>query len=38
MLAAKTSTKDRWRQVLDEAGRIPDKHLFTIAPAGISVE
>lgn len=38
MLAVKTSTKDRWRQVLDEADRITEKHLFTIAPSGISVK
>ncbi|WP_094664549.1 type II restriction endonuclease [Bifidobacterium tissieri] len=38
MLAAKTSTKDRWRQVLDEADRINEKHLLTITPSGISVE
>lgn len=38
MLASKTSTKDRWRQVLEEADRIPDKHLFTITPAGITVK
>lgn len=38
MLASKTSTKDRWRQVLDEADRIGVKHLFTITPAGVSVE
>ena len=29
-LAAKTTCKDRWRQVLNEADRIPEKHLFTI--------
>ena len=31
MLGVKTSVKDRWRQVLDEAARIPDKHLFTLS-------
>jgi hypothetical protein len=31
MLAVKTSVKDRWRQVLDEAPRLPEKHLFTLA-------
>lgn len=36
MLGAKTTCKDRWRQVLSEAGRIPDKHLLTLEP-GISV-
>ncbi len=30
MLAAKTTCKDRWRQVLSEANRIKDKHLFTL--------
>jgi hypothetical protein len=29
-LGAKTTCKDRWRQVLNEAARIPDKHLFTL--------
>ena len=35
MLAAKTSCKDRWRQVLAEADRIQIKHLLTLEP-GIS--
>lgn len=35
MLAAKTSCKDRWRQVLAEANRIDNKHLLTLQP-GIS--
>jgi hypothetical protein len=35
MLAVKTSCKDRWRQVLAEAKRIPQKHLITLEP-GIS--
>lgn len=35
MLASKSTLKDRWRQVLPEAQRIPDKHLFTLEP-GIS--
>lgn len=35
MLGVKTSCKDRWRQVLNEAERIKDKHLFTLQP-GIS--
>lgn len=35
MLGAKTSCKDRWRQVLTEANRIPYKHLITLEP-GIS--
>lgn len=30
MLAVKTTLKDRWRQVLNEAHRIPQKHLFTL--------
>lgn len=34
-LGAKSSCKDRWRQVLSEAARIPDKHLLTLEP-GIS--
>ena len=33
MLAAKTSCKDRWRQVLAEADRIRTKHLLTLEPA-----
>ncbi|WP_427312121.1 type II restriction endonuclease [Cupriavidus sp. H39] len=36
MLAAKTSCKDRWRQVLAEADRISPKHLLTLEP-GISL-
>jgi hypothetical protein len=30
MLGAKTTCKDRWRQVLTEADRIPHKHLLTL--------
>ena len=30
MLAAKTTCKDRWRQVLNEANRVKVKHLFTL--------
>jgi type II restriction enzyme len=30
LVAAKTTTKDRWRQVIDEADRIRIKHLFTL--------
>jgi hypothetical protein len=30
MLAAKTTCKDRWRQILNEAERIPVKHLLTL--------
>lgn len=31
MLGVKTSVKERWRQVIDEAARIPRKHLFTLS-------
>jgi hypothetical protein len=30
MLGAKTTCRDRWRQVLTEANRIPEKHLLTL--------
>ncbi|EXL10552.1 type II restriction endonuclease [Aquamicrobium defluvii] len=30
MLAVKTTCKDRWRQILNEADRIPVKHLLTL--------
>ena len=30
MLAAKTTLKDRWRQILNEANRISRKHLLTL--------
>lgn len=30
MLGVKTSCKDRWRQVLSEANRVPEKHLLTL--------
>jgi len=30
LLAAKTTCKDRWRQVLNEADKIETKHLFTL--------
>ncbi|MBN2866393.1 MAG: hypothetical protein JXK16_10335 [Thiotrichales bacterium] len=33
ILGAKTSCKDRWRQVLSEAARISNKHLITLEPA-----
>lgn len=36
MLGVKSSCKERWRQVLAEASRIPQKHLVTLEP-GISV-
>lgn len=32
MLGVKTTCKDRWRQVLTEADRISEKHLFTLQP------
>ena len=37
MLGVKSTSKDRWRQVLTEADRIPQKHLCTLE-AGISVK
>lgn len=30
MLGVKTTCRDRWRQILNEAGRIPIKHLLTL--------
>lgn len=33
ILGAKTTCKDRWRQVLAEANRVERKHLVTIEPA-----
>lgn len=30
MLAVKTTCRDRWRQVLNEADRVPRKHLLTL--------
>ena len=33
MLGAKRTCKDRWRQVLTEANRIPNKHLLTLEPS-----
>jgi len=33
MLGAKTTAKDRWRQVLSEAKRITHKHLITLEPS-----
>ncbi|MTI12173.1 hypothetical protein E1189_03815 [Sansalvadorimonas verongulae] len=35
VLGAKSSCKDRWRQVLSEANKIEKKHLLTLQP-GIS--
>lgn len=32
MLAAKSTLKERWRQILTEANRIPEKHLCTLEP------
>ena len=36
MLGVKTTCKDRWRQILDEADRVPVKHLLTLQE-GISL-
>lgn len=36
VLALKTTCKDRWRQVLNEAPLVPRKHILTLQP-GISV-
>jgi type II restriction enzyme len=36
-LGAKTTCKDRWRQVINEANRITEKHLFTLQQ-GISAQ
>lgn len=33
MLAAKSTCKDRWRQILNEAAKIPTKHLCTLQPS-----
>lgn len=30
VLAVKSTVKDRWRQILNEAKRVPDKHLLTL--------
>ena len=30
MLAVKTTMKDRWRQILNEANRVEQKHLLTM--------
>lgn len=37
MLAVKTTCKDRWRQVLKEADRVPTKHLLTLQQ-GVSTD
>lgn len=33
MVAVKTSCKDRWRQILNEASRVRAKHLLTLEPS-----
>ena len=33
MLGVKSTCKDRWRQILSEAGKIKHKHLLTLEPA-----
>jgi hypothetical protein len=33
MIAVKRTLKDRWRQILTEANRIPEKHLVTLEPS-----
>lgn len=33
LLGAKTSCKDRWRQILAESSRVKNKHLVTLEPA-----
>jgi hypothetical protein len=33
LLGSKSTCKDRWRQVLSEGVRIPDKHLVTLEPS-----
>ncbi|MAS08450.1 MAG: restriction endonuclease [Ahrensia sp.] len=33
MLGVKSTCKDRWRQILPEAAKIPNKHLATIEPS-----
>lgn len=33
MLGVKSTCKDRWRQILPEADKIPNKHLATIEPS-----
>jgi hypothetical protein len=30
MVGVKTTCKDRWRQVIREAPRVPEKHILTI--------
>ena len=33
MLGVKTTAKDRWRQVLSESLKVPNKHLITLEPS-----
>jgi hypothetical protein len=33
LLGSKSTCKDRWRQVLSEGARVPEKHLVTLEPA-----
>ncbi|MBI5397105.1 MAG: hypothetical protein HZA91_17545, partial [Verrucomicrobia bacterium] len=33
LLGAKTSCKDRWRQILAESARVKEKHVVTLEPA-----
>jgi hypothetical protein len=33
MLGAKSTLKERWRQILTEAAKIPRKHLCTLEPS-----
>ncbi|EBO9763168.1 hypothetical protein S818_22470 [Salmonella enterica] len=33
MLTYKSTCKNRWRQILNEVARIPDKHLLTLEPS-----
>ena len=37
MLGVKTTCKDRWRHILNEADRIPVKHLITLQE-GVSID
>jgi hypothetical protein len=37
MLGVKTTCKDRWRQILNEADRIDTKHLITLQE-GVSID
>lgn len=33
VMGIKTTCKDRWRQVLNEGKRVPDKHILTLQPS-----